>query len=99
MTTSDPAGNGAEGLRFRASPDTVAQRVGDEVVLVHVNTDKIFVLNRTGARLWELLASGLERDDIQRQMLQEFDVSEDRLTSEIDALVASLRNEQLIDPA
>jgi hypothetical protein len=99
MTTSEPAGNGAGGLRFRASPDTVAQRVGDEVVLVHVNTDKIFVLNRTGARLWELLASGLERKDIQQKMLQEFDVTEDQLTREVDALVASLREEQLIDPA
>jgi hypothetical protein len=99
MTNADPAGNGTEGLRFRASPHTVAQRVGDEVVLVHVETDKIFVLNRTGARLWELLASGLERSDIERQLLQEFDVGVEQLVREVDALVASLQDERLIDPA
>jgi hypothetical protein len=99
VTNGDPTGNGAGGLRFRASPHTVAQRVGEEVVLIHLETDKIFVLNRTGARLWELLACGLEQSDIQRQMMQEYDVSEDRLAREVDALVASLRDERLIDPA
>lgn len=99
MTKSNQIGNDAVGVRFRASPDTVAQRLGDEVVLIHINTDKIFVLNRTGARLWELLSSGLERTEIQRQILQEFAVTEDQLTREVDELVASLRDEQLIDPA
>jgi hypothetical protein len=99
MTKSNQIGNAVAGVRFRASPDTVAQRLGDEVVLIHVNTDKIFVLNRTGARLWELLSSGLDRADVHQRMLQEFDVTEDQLTREVDELIASLRNEQLIDPA
>jgi hypothetical protein len=99
MMNSPQASTEAAGVRFRANPGTVAQRLGDEVVLVQINTDKIFVLNRTGARLWELLSSGLDRADVQQRMLQEFDVTEDRLTREVDLLVASLRDERLIDPA
>lgn len=99
MTTSDQAGADEVPVRFRASPDAVAQRLGDEVVLIHVKTDRIFVLNRTGARLWELLSSGLEWTAIQRRMLQEFDVTEDQLSSEVAPLVTSLKNERLIVPA
>jgi len=33
------------------SPDTVATRVGDEVVLVDLKTDRIYTLNRTAARI------------------------------------------------
>jgi hypothetical protein len=99
MTKSNQASTEAAGVRFRANPGTVAQRLGDELVLVQIDTDRIFVLNRTGARLWELLSSGLDRADVQRRMLQEFDVTEDQLTQEVDELITSLRNEQLIDPA
>lgn len=85
--------------RFRASPHTVAQRLGDEIVLVHMKTDRIFVLNRTGARLWDLVCAGRDRADIQRLMLQEFDVNDAQLASEIETLLASLRAEGLISLA
>jgi hypothetical protein len=96
MTSSGQTGNDGVAVRFRASPDAVAQRLGDEMVLIHLKTDRIFVLNRTGARLWELLSSGLDQASIQQQMLQEFDVTEAQLTNEVDPLVTSLKNEHLI---
>jgi hypothetical protein len=99
MTNNDQTATDGAPVRFRASPDAVAQRLGDEMVLIHLKTDRIFVLNRTAARLWELLSRGLERADIQRQMLEEFDVTEDQLASEVDPLVTSLKNEHLIAPA
>ena len=34
------------------------EAVGDEVVLVHLRTNRIYTLNRTGARFWELLEDG-----------------------------------------
>jgi hypothetical protein len=86
-------------MRFRASPDAVAQHLGDEMVLIHLKTDRIFVLNRTGARLWQLLSAGLDQAGIRQQMLQEFEVTETQLASEVDPLVASLKNEHLIIPA
>ena len=84
--------------RFRASPDTVAQRLGDEMVLIHLKTDRILVLNRTGARFWELLCVHQELNEIQRRMLQEFDITESQLADEVAALLAALNEEQLIRP-
>src|SRR5215207_8182687 len=50
----------AEGLRL--DPNVVAQRIGDDVVLVHLRTNRIFELNATGGRVWALLAAGAGPD-------------------------------------
>lgn len=84
--------------RFRPSPDAVAERLGDELVLIHMKTDRIFALNGTGARVWELLSTGHDVVEIQRRVLQEFEAAEAALAIDIQDLIASLQTEQLISP-
>jgi hypothetical protein len=83
---------------FRPDPDVVAQRLGDEIVLVHMNTDRIFVLNRTGARLWELLCEQFDQEAIRRRLVSEFDVDEAQVAGEVDELLRALMKEQMIAP-
>ena len=82
--------------RFRASPDALATRVGDEIVLVHTVTDRIYVLNRTGARVWELLCGELDRTEIESQLAGEFEVANADLAAEVGGLIASLVESRLI---
>ena len=81
---------------IRVHPDVVSQRLQDEVVLVNLQTNRIFALNRTAARFWELLAANTDRDEIVRIMCGEFEVSEDHLRTEIDSLLSSLAKEHLV---
>ena len=74
----------------RPNPDVVHQRVGEEVVLVHLKTNQIYALNETGARFWELLSEGITRPEIESRLLDEFDVEPEELAHEIDALLADL---------
>lgn len=83
--------------RFRPTPDAVHERVGNEVVLVHLRTNRIFSLNQTGARLWELIAQGMSRAEMKQTLLDEFDVGADQLDAELDALLTSLTSERLIE--
>ena len=76
--------------------DAVARRVGEEIVLVHLTTDRMYVLNETAARAWELLCAGHDAPAVRQQMLQEFEVSPDQLTEELDRLVQWLAAEHLI---
>ena len=85
------------GSHFRQSPEAVAQRVGDEIVLVHLKTDRIFALNGTGARIWELISESCDRAEIQKQLLEEFDVAEAQLEREIRALLEVLQKERFIE--
>lgn len=80
----------------RPSPHAVATRLGDEVVLVHLKTERMHVLNRTGARLWELLGGGRDWADIRDVILGEFDVTPGQLDAEMEDLLTVLRQEQLI---
>ena len=81
---------------LQASTDVVYNRLGDQGVLVHMRTNQIYELNWTGARFWELISAGHNREEIQQIMLQEFDVDEADLTAEIDTTLASLKNEGLV---
>ena len=81
---------------LRPSPDTVATRLGDDVVLVHLKTERMHVLNRTGARLWELLCAGRDWVDIRDVILGEFEVTPGQLDAEMEGLLTLLRQEQLI---
>jgi coenzyme PQQ synthesis protein D (PqqD) len=87
---------GPAAVRFRPSPDALATRVGDEIVLVHTRTDQIYVLNRTGARIWELLCEDCDRDEVERRLAGEFEVPAGELTGQVDDLIASLTTGHLI---
>jgi hypothetical protein len=82
--------------RLEPSQDVVGQRLGDEVVLVSLQTNRIFELNRTGARFWELLQSESDRGRIETQLLEEFAVKEEELSAQVDQLIKSLDDEELV---
>ena len=65
--------------RVRINPEVIAQRVEDDLVLVHLDTNQIYNLNDSAARLWELLEAGLDLDEAKQQLIQEFEVSMERL--------------------
>lgn len=81
------------------NPDVAYQRVGDEVVLVHLKTNQIYALNETGARFWELLAEGRAHAEIVATLTGEFAVDEARLDGEIGALLGDLAAAGMVIPA
>ena len=76
--------------------EVVGQRLGDELVLVHLRTNQIFILNRTGARFWELLESGADLQSIEEILLQEFEVDPAELKRELEGFVRALSTEELV---
>jgi hypothetical protein len=69
----------------------------DQYVLVHLQTNRIYQLNRTGARLWELLEAGHDLEQAQEQMLREFDVDQLGLRNEVNALMRDLMAKGLLE--
>ena len=83
--------------RIRQSPEVVSSRLGDAGVLVHLKTNRIFEVNATGLRIWELAGGGRTLADIREVLQHEFDVQPDRLREELLALVAELAREGLVN--
>ena len=93
MSEHDPA---SPGVLPAPSAEVVSRRVGDEVVLVHLGTNRIFALSTTGARFWELLSDGSTRREIEERLLEEYEVSREEVSAEIDSLVSTLEAEGLV---
>ena len=67
-------------------------------MLVQLGRSQVYALNRTGARLWELLVDGCRPGEAVERMLEEFDVPEPELRVEIDSFLDLLLREGLLTP-
>ena len=81
---------------MKPNPNVLFKRLGDEMVLFNLDTDHFYELNGTAARFWELLSAGQEATQVREQMLDEFVVDPDQFAHEAEALLASLRKENLV---
>ena len=80
----------------RPNPNVISRRIGDEIVLFNLDSDRFYELNGTAARFWELLSAGQDSVQIREQLLSEFAVEAAQLDGEAAGLLESLRRENLI---
>ena len=81
---------------LRPSSGVVAREMNGSAVLVHLETNRIYELNQTGARVWAMLEAGLDRPAISARVAEEFGVSGSQADRDIDDLLAELAREGLI---
>jgi len=66
--------------------------------VLNLKTNRFFLLNGTGGRLWELLQSESDLAVIERHMLAEFEVDPTELTAEVKRMLRLFEDEQLVLP-
>ena len=85
--------------RVQRSPGVVSQRMEERTVLVHTDTDRIYELNTTATRFWELLESESDVGVIQQLMLEEFEVDAEVLAQELARTLETFTKEHLVVPS
>ena len=78
------------------NPDVVFKRLDDRMVLIHLETNQVFELNDTGARIWEMLEAGADEDDIAERLSAEFEVAPEQLQRDLNDLLRELTSQGLI---
>ena len=68
------------------SADAALRRVGDGAVLVLAHSGRVFELNDTAARAWELAASGLTRSAILSRLVEEYSGDRDAIAADLQEL-------------
>jgi hypothetical protein len=81
------------GMALRPNSDVIAKRLDQMFVLVHVPTNRIFELNETGSRVWDMIGESLNSDQIVQRLAGEFDVEEAQAADEVNELLTRLRDE------
>lgn len=76
-------------MSYRMPDNVVFQEVGDDIVLLNLDTGTYFGLNQTGAEIYRhlLKAKGLEKIV---EAMAEFDIESDELHADARALVDEL---------
>src|SRR5688572_26523703 len=97
MVDSSLHGDDQLAQAVRQSAQVVSSRLGDAGVLVHLQTNRIFEVNATGLRIWELAGTGRTLAGIEEALRDEFDVEPARLRSELLKLVDELSREGLLE--
>ena len=93
---TEPAESRGEGREIAPKANVLARAVEDGVVLVDLETNRIYELNRTAGRTWTLLAEGLSLDEIETRVAEEFSVDRQTVRAEMEALVEELLDQQLL---
>ena len=85
-----------EESRIEPVESVVWRRVENSIVLVHLETNKTYELNRTAGRLWELLHEGATYGQAVDALASEFDTTDEQVRAEAGELMARLLAERLV---
>ena len=83
-------------MALHPNSEVIAKRLDQTSVLVHVPTNRIFELNETGSRVWEMIGENLNADQIVRRLTDEFNVEEGQAADQVNELLTRLRDEGLL---
>lgn len=84
-------------IRLEKDPNVVSREIAGERILVPIRAQAadmaaIYVLNETGARIWDLLDGQHSISQIQEILVQEYDVSHEDAGSDIAEMVERLQD-------
>jgi hypothetical protein len=81
---------------WRRNPDVLDTRIDDEVVLLHPSTQQMFVLNETGAVLWDQIEAGADLDVIVTAITSTFEVDDAVARADAAELLGQLADADLV---
>lgn len=87
---------------MKIKEDFVLRKVADSYVVVPVNKltldfNGIINLNETGAFLFEKLQNDCEKADLLKAMLDEYEVSEQKASADIDSFIKKLEEADVLE--
>ncbi|QXP82899.1 PqqD family protein [Methylococcus sp. ANG] len=84
-------------MMITISEEVVFEKVGDEMVLLNLETGAYFGLNPSGSRMWELLVATKSPVRVVESMHHEYDVAVDVLEQDLANLISELKEKKLIE--
>ena len=78
------------------SPDVISQEVSGETVLLDLNSEHYFGLDEVGTRIWQLIDSSGNLQEIYDTMLSEYEVEADQLLEDMAQLLGDIEKAGLV---
>ncbi|TVS06620.1 MAG: PqqD family protein [Rhodobacteraceae bacterium] len=84
------------GTRYIVSDNAVESRLGDETVLLHLDSGVYFGMDAVGTRVWELLHEGANADGLCETLRREYADAGESLEADILGFLRELIDNKLI---
>jgi len=84
------------GTRLSVPPQVMSRRVGDETVLLDLESGFYFGVDRVGQRIWELAGTGQTLGDIVDVIVIEFEVDRGQAEADVMAFAKTLVEKGLL---
>lgn len=78
------------------SPRVAFQQIGDETVLLDLDTERYFSLDGIGAKVWQWIVEGLGTDQIEARLIDGYDAPAATIRADLAGLLAQLAEAGLV---
>ena len=78
------------------SPDVISQEVSGETVLLDLESENYFGLDEVGTRVWQLIQVSGDLENVFNTLLDEYEVSPERLQQDLDKLLTEINGLGLV---
>jgi hypothetical protein len=82
--------------KITANDNVIWREVDEEAVILNIDTNNYYTLNKIGTEIWKNIKSNNKLGDIVKKVMNRYEVNEKRLLKDIEKLAAALQNEDLI---
>lgn len=78
------------------SSQVLSRRIGEETVLLNLETGQYFGLEGVGARIWELVEGGKTAVEIARTLVLEYEADEKQIETDVEKMIETFRVNGLV---
>ncbi len=68
-----------------------------QIVALDIRTSTYLAINRSGARLWPMVAEGTDREALVERLVSDYDVAPVQATADVDAFLDLLHKRGLLE--
>lgn len=83
-------------MPIKLNSDILVEKVDDGFVLINPSSGQIRVLNATGSLIWSLLSDDKSVIDIQNELINTYQLSEDQAIIDVETFISDLHNRGLL---
>ena len=88
-----------ESITWRWHDKIACRNIGDETVVVGIESNEVHVLNEVGAFLWQNLEHGADTNTLLSRLRETYEVGENQALADIDQFLSELVAKKLITTA
>ena len=83
--------------RIKPPADVLSAHLGDETVLLDLNSKRYYRLNESAATIYRALEEGAGREGAIKRVLEAFEIDEATATAAVDEMLTNLETKKLLE--